>query len=207
MKSVRNIALVTVLVSVGSAQAWWGSPFDGFGDGYADGGFSFRMGGGTRAYGDGYGYPYYGGYPYGEAPQAYGYPYAPAVDQETLEKQAKAQQEAIQAQREAMAKAIEAQHKAAAEYVKQMPAVEYVNPLDPVAMTRYMEAQGEAIEAFMDQQMQAREAQAGSRKEEYEAYRKAREAQREQRRKAFEQRRAAYTTPVALTTAAPAEEK
>jgi hypothetical protein len=196
MKSLRGIALVTALVSAGSAQGWGGGPFDGFGDGYADGGFSFRMGGGARAYG----YPYYAGSPYWGAPQAYGYPYAPAIDQETLEKRAKAQ-------RETMAKAIEAQQKVAAEYAKQMPAVEYVNPLDPAAMTRYMKAQGKAIEAFMDQQRQAREAQAGSRNEEYEAYRKEREAQREQRRKAFERRRAAYTTPVALTRTAPAEEK
>jgi len=184
---MRYIAVAAALITASSAQAWWGGPFSGLGDGWGDGAFSFHMGGGTHWNGYGYGAPYYG-YPYGAYLPGYAYPNAaPAVDQATLEKQAKAQQEAMEAQRKAWAEAIEAQQKAAAEYAKNLPApAPFVEPWNPAAMTQGIDGQFKAMDAYMEQERKAMEQQ-------MDEERKAMEAEmnrmREERKARFERYR------------------
>jgi hypothetical protein len=132
-KAVAAAALTAVSVS---ANAWvgWG-PYDGFGDGWADGHFSFHMGGGARSalYGYGYNAPYWG-YPY------YGYVsfVVPATGNDDVQEAVAAQQkqfaeqqaqamkvarEVATQQAEAYRQAVEAQRKVAEQYAGQYPVV------------------------------------------------------------------------------------
>lgn len=87
MKKIIIAAAATLAIS-GTAAAWVGGPFNGFGDGFGDGNMSFSMNTSARAYGNGYGAPYYGAPYYGYAPYA-----APALSEEQI----KAHQEAFAA--------------------------------------------------------------------------------------------------------------
>lgn len=112
MNMIKTLTAAALLSSSAVANAWWGGPFDGFGNG--DGNFSFNMN--TSARGQGYGAPYYG--PYGYAP-AYGYApyygapyggYAPTqMSEEQIEAQKKAAAEAQKQWEEQRQAAIEAQ--------------------------------------------------------------------------------------------------
>ena len=164
MKKISQaIAAAALTAASVSANAWvgWG-PYDGFGDGWADGHFSFHMGGGARSslYGYGYNAPYWG-YPY--------YGYAPVVApaagndeaRKALEEQQKvfaerqaqamkAAQEVAARQAEAYKQAVEAQRKVAEQYVGQYPVVN--DPLYQAhtdLMTRIVEDEIDAQRRFV----------------------------------------------------------
>lgn len=161
-KISKALVAATLTAASVSANAWvgWG-PFDGFGDGWADGHVSFHMGGGARSSLYGYNAPYWG-YPYyGYAPVV-----APAANSEEAQKameeqqklfaeqQAKAMkaaQDMAAQQAEAYQQAVEAQRKVAEQFAGQYPVVN--DPLFSAhndLMTRIVEDQVDAHQRFVD---------------------------------------------------------
>lgn len=121
MNRLAKMAVAAALAGVtASASAWWGGPFNGWGnDWFGNGGFDFNFSMGVGGHGASRYYDAYGpwGYPYGApywggyAPPVYGYPYAAPLTPEQqaalneqqkafAEQQAKLLQQAVEAQRQ-----------------------------------------------------------------------------------------------------------
>jgi len=173
MKKITLVAAFAAVAAVSmSANAWWGGPFDSFGDGWGDANFSMSFGAHGSSWARGYDYngPY--GYaPYGVAPY---YGAAAPANAPTAEQIAQAQQDAIAAQQKWIADAVEAQRKFVEQMANNAPVAPATGlaPFEPPFASSYGNEMPKALaerDAEMQKQFAARNEEMQKKIAEHEA--------------------------------------
>lgn len=164
MHKLTQIAVAAALAgTTASASAWWGGPFNGWGnDWFGDGWFDFNvsMGAGGRGfsrYHDGHG-PW--GYPYGApfwgayAPPVYGYPHAVVATPEQQAALSEQQKAFAEQQTKLLRQAVEAQRQFAEQLAKSsqgVPAALPIGGVDPLSSDPFAMDVPPDFKAMMEQ--------------------------------------------------------